>query len=127
MYPAPFAVYHKNDSQNVDCTSFCVVSECHRYDTSVIRTFILRVLEQIKTEILDLENVVYFRSFKSVQKLSQFRLSRERFQSCCQLEFFATSHWKSPCDRVGGTIIVARASLHTTVKNRKSTDSSFTN
>ena len=36
------------------------------------------------------------------------------------MAFFATSHGKSPCDGIGGTMkrLVTRASLHVTEKNQ---------
>ena len=119
----PFAVYH-NDSGKVKCLSMCVISDCLRHDTTTVHAFVSNVLAHLKKELPNITKVIYF----SDGAASQYK-NYKNFSNVCNHEndhglkaewhFFATSHGKSPCDGIGGTVkrLVARASLQATVDN----------
>ena len=111
-----------SDSGKVKCLSMCVISDCLRHDTTTVHAFISNVLAHLKKELPIIKKVIYF----SDGAASQYK-NYNNFSNVCNHEndhglkaewhFFATSHGKSPCDGIGGTVkrLVARASLQATV------------
>ena len=111
-----------SDSGKVKCFSMCVISDCLRHDTTTVHAFISNVLAHLKKELPNIRKVIYF----SDEAARQYK-NYKNFSNVCNHEndhglkeerhFFATSHGKSPCDGIGGTVkrLVARASLQATV------------
>ena len=100
----------------------CVISDCLRHDNTTVHAFVSNVLTHLKNELPNIPEVIYF----SYGAASQYK-NYKNFSNVCNHEndhglkaewhFFATSHGKSPCDGIGGTVkhLVARASLQATV------------
>ena len=98
--------------------SFCVISDSLQHDTNMVHYFVHVVLKHLKTNESQLKRCIYF----SDGAASQYK-NYKNFSNICHHEkdhgvpaewhFFATSHGKSPCDGVGGTVkrLVSRASL----------------
>ena len=102
----PFVVYYKlNDILKNKC--YCVISNCMHHDTSV-RVFLSKLLTELKT-FLSFELIHYF-SDGSAAQYKNFK----NFMNLChhytdygikaEWNFFATSHGKSPCKGIGGTV-----------------------
>ena len=118
----PFVVYYRSGS-DLQSSCICVISDCLKHDTLAVHAFIATVLPCIKQLIPSVNKLFYF----SDGAASQYK-NFKNFLNLCHHEndhglkaewhFFATSHGKSPCDGVGGTVkrLVARASLQATVE-----------
>lgn len=120
----PFAIYYKNGDE-LKCDSFAVISDCLKHDTTAVHCFIAAVLPRLKQEIPDLEKVIYFSDgavsqYKNYKNFTNLCHHHEEFSLKAEWHFFATSHGKSPCDGIGGTVkrLVARASLQATNCNQ---------
>lgn len=119
----PFAVYYKNGDQ-LKCDSLAVISDCLKHDTTAVHTFISKVLPRLQESIPDLKKVIYFSDgaasqYKNYKNLVNLSYHESDFGVKAEWHFFATSHGKSPCDGIGGTVkrLVARASLQATDNN----------
>ena len=71
-----------------------------------------------------LSNVHYFSDgyagqYKNCKNFLNLCLHNSDFSVKCKWNFFATSHGKSPCDSIGGTVkeLVTRASLQQPISN----------
>ncbi|KAL1252668.1 hypothetical protein QQF64_017361 [Cirrhinus molitorella] len=117
----PFAIYYRNESQ-LKCLSMCVISDCLKHDTAAVHTFLGQVLKHVKHVIPGLEKVYYFSDgaasqYKNYKNFANLMHHKRDFNLNAEWHFFATSHGKSPCDGIGGTVKreAARASLQATV------------
>ena len=127
----PFVVYQKTDNKIVS-QSFCVISDSLQHDSNIVHYFLHIILEDLKTNICQLKRCIYF----SDGAASQYK-NYKNFSNICNHEkdhgvpaewhFFATSHGKSPCDGVGGTVkrLVSRASLQLTTDAIDTADKMF--
>jgi hypothetical protein len=113
----PFVVYFK-DQNEVRCTSFCIISNHMKHDVIAVHVFQLKVLEYIKLKMPELSKVFYFSDgcagqYKNLKNFSNLCHHKEDHGMDAEWNFFATSHGKSACDGIGGTVkrLAARASL----------------
>jgi len=95
-----------------------------KHDTTAVHAFLSKVFPYLKSVIPSLEKVSYF----SDGAASQYK-NYKNFVNLCshtadcgvpaEWHFFATSHGKSPCDGIGGTVkrLCARASLQAPLQN----------
>ena len=120
----PFAVYHRTATDLLECLSICVVSDCMQHDSITVHAFITVVLNHLKTILPYLKQVNYFSDgaasqYKNFKNLSNLVFHEQDHGLRAEWHFFATSHGKSPCDGIGGTVkrLVARASLHAATTN----------
>ena len=120
----PLVAYYRKEDGSLGTISFCVVSDCMKHDATTVHAFISVIIAQLKKLVPDLSLVKYFSDGAS----SQYKNCKNFLNLCCHEEdfgikaewhFFATSHGKSPCDGIGGTVkrLVARASLQATTLN----------
>ena len=115
----PFVLYYKNaNDPEVRHTSFCILSDATKHNTVMVYAFLYRLLPDIKIALPTLKKVHYFSDGCAGQYKNRYNFSNichheEDFNISCEWNFFATSHGKSSCDGIGGTVkrAVARASL----------------
>jgi len=124
----PFAVYHRDNEGCLKCLSFCVISDCLKHDTTAVHAFISMLLSHIKQVLPGISKIIYFSDgaasqYKNYKNLTDLYDHRADFQLDAEWHFFATSHGKSPCDGIGGTVkrVTARASLQATVDHQITT------
>ncbi len=105
----PFAIYYKGNGDNVECLSICAISDSLVHDTVVVHAFLTQAISIIKGKVPNVKHVHYF----SDGSAAQYKNFKNIMNLCCHLEdygltaewnFFATSHGKSPCDGIGGTV-----------------------
>lgn len=115
----PFAVYYR-ECGDVKCLSVCIVSDHLQHNTNVVHAFIAKVVSYLKCH-MSIEQILYFTDgaasqYKNYKNLTNLCYHMKDFQVNAEWHFFATSHGKSPCDGIGGTVkrLVARASLQAT-------------
>jgi hypothetical protein len=85
-----------------------------------------RTVEYVKNRISsNIETVHYFSDgcagqYKNCRNFINICHHKQDFGVNCTWSFFATSHGKSPCDGIGGTVerLTANASLYRTSKNQ---------
>ena len=122
----PFVVYYR-DTEKVGHLSFVAISDCLKHDTVAVHLFQKKLISVLKTRFpLQIKKMVYF----SDGAASQYK-NRKNFINVCrpslvdfgipaEWHFPATSHGKSACDGVGGTVkrLAARASLQKPYENQ---------
>ena len=114
----PFVIYYK-DSSSTNHLNFVVVSDCLHHDTIAVYLFQKNLIAFLKKQGSTPTKIIYF----SDGAASQYK-NRKNFLNLChhkadfgieaEWHFSATSHGKSACDGLGGTVkrLAARASLH---------------
>jgi len=114
----PFVIYSKNET-GVNVLSVCMISDCIRHDAIVVHAFIAKLYEQcIHREFQNVRLVHYFsdgspQQYKNFKNLINLCHNEVDFGVKADWSFFATSHGKSACDGIGGTVkrLATRASL----------------
>ena len=92
-----------------------------KHDTVAVHKFQEKVIQHTSDNLPHIRKVFYFSDgsaaqYKNFKNFSNLTFHNEEFGIAAEWHFFATSHGKSPCDGVGGTVKreVARASLQAT-------------
>ena len=119
----PFVIYFKNSqTQQLEIKSVCVISDHMKHDTSVFHTFQQKIMPTVQAACPHLKKMIYFSDgaasqYKNYKNFSNLCYHEQDFGVKAEWHFFATSHGKSPCDGVGGTVKreAAKRSLQATV------------
>ena len=113
----PFVVYFKSKDE-LKHLNLCVISDCLKHDTLAVHAFINKGMPYIKEQLPFVTKLHYFSDgcggqYKNYKNLYNVCLHFKDFGIEAVWHFFATSHGKSPCDGLGGTVkrLNARASL----------------
>lgn len=116
----PVVIYTKQENtEDLKVSSLCVVSDDLEHDVAFVHETQKVVSQFLKTNFPEVTNVIYY----SDGCAAQYKNCKNFFNLCHHEKdfeglkakwcFFATSHGKSPCDGIGGTIkrIATKASL----------------
>lgn len=121
----PFVVYYCDNDNDLKSISVCVISDCMTHATSTVHAFQKAILDHLKKELPAVTKVVYFSDgcagqYKNYKNFVNLTHHMADFGYDAEWHFFATSHGKSPCDGIGGTVkrLAARASLQATTDNQ---------
>ena len=113
----PFVFYYKENGE-LKCLNQCVISDCLKHDTLAVHAFQTPVIAYVKMKCPSVNKIHYFSDgcggqYKNFKNFSNLCHHKHDFAIEATWHFFATSHGKSPCDGLGGTVkrLVARASL----------------
>ena len=104
----PIVIYYK-DNDILKHISYCYISDDIVHDVAFVYKIIQAIIPELKLEITDLKKVYFFtdgcaaqyKNFKSFYNLANIN---QEFNIDAEWNFFATSHGKSPCDGLGGTV-----------------------
>ena len=114
----PVVVYYKDNCESLSCKSFCMVSDEREHNAIVVHKFIHVVVDSLKDVLPSLNHIHYFSDgaasqYKNYKNFTNLLHHYTDFSVTADWNFFATSHGKSPCDGIGGTVkrLVTRASL----------------
>jgi len=114
----PFAVYYHDDDSQLQKIAICVISDCMQHDTTAVYAFIHILIQYLKTKIPAIKHVKYFSDgcagqYKNYKNFSNLCMHQHDFGLTAEWHFFATSHGKSACDGIGGTVkhLASRYSL----------------
>ena len=116
----PFIVYYQHSEEEHHIISFVIISDCLQHDTVAAHLFQRELITFLKSALpfTDIKKITYFSdgaaSHYNNQKNFVNLCSHEAdFRIKAEWHFSATSHGKSACDGVGGTVkrLAARASL----------------
>ena len=114
----PAIVYTKKDGQLQD-HSICFISDDLNHDVDMVYQILKETTKQVIEDINpQMKTVNYFSDgcagqYKNCKNFLNLCFHRADFGIGCTWSFFATSHGKSTCDGIGGTVkrITSRASL----------------
>jgi hypothetical protein len=121
----PIMVYYKDVAENKLLShSLCFISDDITHDVDMVYEVVSNTINFIKSflpNIITTGTVHYFSDgcagqYKNCKNILNQCLHYKDFSIKSTWSFFATSHGKSPCDGIGGTIkrLTARASLQRT-------------
>lgn len=95
-----------------------MISDSLRHDTVAVHVFLNKLVIQLKQKFPEVKYIQYFSDgsaaqYKNYKNFVNLCHHKNDFDVCAEWNFFATSHGKSPCDGIGGTVkrLAARASL----------------
>ena len=104
----PFVIYY-TDSGSTNHISYIVISDCLHHDTIAVNLFQKNLITFLKNQFPTPAKIIYF----SDSAASQYK-NRKNFLNLChhqadfgikaEWHFSATSHGKSACDGLGGTV-----------------------
>ena len=121
----PFAVYHNDDNGKLKCDCYCVISDHLLHDQTAVHCFISLTIPTICTRNPRINRIKYFSEegasqYKNFKSVINLMYHEHDFNLKAENHFFATSHGKSPCDGIGGTIKreAANSSLRTVITNQ---------
>ena len=113
----PVVLYYKID-ETLTHKSFCIISDDMKHDVDMVHEVQEVVINYVKTEMPQIKKIEYFSDgcagqYKNKKNFKNLCMHMEEFNIDAQWTFFATSHGKSPCDGIGGTLkrATAKASL----------------
>ena len=117
----PIVLYYMKDNKLME-KSLCYISDDLNHDTCFVYEVIKQTVQYIKAEIFATPSMMRYFSdgcagqYKNYKNFINLCLHEKDFNVKCEWSFFATSHGKSPCDGLGGTLkrLTARASLQRT-------------
>lgn len=114
----PVVVYTCNKEGNLTVSSLCVVSDDLEHDVAFVYETQRIVVEFLKEKFPNVESVHYFSDgcagqYKNCKNFFNLCHHQKDFNLKGCWSFFATSHGKSPCDGIGGTVkrLLTRESL----------------
>lgn len=113
----PMVFYYKNSEGALDHGNFVPLSECLHHDSTLVHVFLERFNIFLKSK-LNPTKIIYFTDgcaaqYKNRNNFYNMTLHEHDFGVPADWHFYATSHGKSACDGLGGTIkrLVTKASL----------------
>lgn len=119
----PFVLYYRA-SGKLEHLNACIVSDCLKHDTIAVHAFITSLMPHLKTKLPQMSKVMYYSDgcsgqYKNYKNFLNLCHHQSDYLVDAEWHFFATSHGKSPCDGIGGTVkrLVARASLQATTSD----------
>lgn len=114
----PFVVYFRPDDNilHMSIKSFVAISDCLEHVTAAVSAFQAELLGLLAKDLPSVRKIYYFSDGASSQYKKNFLnlcYHESDFHLSAEWNFFATSHGKSACDGVGGTVkrLASRASI----------------
>jgi len=111
----PVVCYYKISENQLLISSLCFLSKKILHDVVMVHLIQEKTIQHLKKAVSQLEFVEYF---SDGYHADQYK-NRKSFQNLCEHErdfaikalwsFFATSHGKSPCDGIAGTVKTSTA------------------
>ena len=114
----PIVIYYQSDG-NLLSKSLCFISDDLEHDVNIVYKIIAATIDYLKHNVSDdIKKVHYFTDrcagqYKNCKNFLNLCHQKDDFSIDCEWNFFATSHGKSLCDGIGGTVkrLTAKASL----------------
>ena len=105
----PVVVYYRNNDGVLNHLSLCFISDDNTHDTAFVYQVQKMMIDHIHTVLPHVTKILYFSDgcggqYKNYKKFINLCLHKEDFGISAEWVFFATSHGKSPCDGIGGSV-----------------------
>jgi len=106
----PFVVYFKDEENFLQHVSFVVISDCLIHDTIAVYSFQKLLIRFLKEQFDENPKHIFYFSdgaaaqYKNKKNFINLCYHYEDFNISAEWHFFATSHGKSACDGLSGTI-----------------------
>ena len=105
----PSLCYLQKNQENLTHENVCVISDHMKHDSNAVYTFLEKVLNKLEIKYQMLQKCVYFSDgpgpqYKNYKAFSNLCHHESDFGLNAEWNFFVTSHGKSPCDGIGGTV-----------------------
>ena len=122
----PVVLYFRSDQDSqLSSQSICFISNDLNHDVNFVYKIMSETVAHKKCCLLeDVKKISYFPGgcagqYKNCKNFINLCNHQADFSVACEWNFFATSHRKSPCDGIGGTVkkLTAMASLQRTSNN----------
>ena len=101
------------------------MSEDNEHDTGFVYEVQTQIVNYLKEYHPNISKILYFSDgcaaqYKNHKNLYNICLHKDDFDIDAEWTFFATSHGKSPCDGIGGTVkrLTANASLQRPINDQ---------
>ena len=114
----PYILLWHTVDETLEHRNICVVSDAKQHSTVTVYAFLSVVIPYLQTEFPDMKKVHYFTDgcvaqYKNKNNFVNLCHHEEDFGLEGEWNFFATSHGKSACDGIGGTMkrLLMKASL----------------
>ena len=114
----PFVAYYRLEDGTLEHINICILSDCRDHTTVTVYAFLKVALACLKTKLPDMKKVHYFTDgcggqYKNKYNFINLCHHQVDFGLEAEWNFFATSHGKSACDGIGGTVkrLVTKRSL----------------
>jgi hypothetical protein len=107
----PLVIYfNKSDALNTEHENLVMISDCLNRESILVHTFQQHPMKFIEnTSVSPLKKMVYFSDgsaaqYKNRKNVQNITCHNEEFGVPAERHIFTTSHGKSACDGVGGTL-----------------------
>lgn len=105
----PLVLYYTDSSGDLMVSSFCFISDDLNHDTGFVHHMQRVFISFLKTNHSNLNQIHYFSDgcagqYKNYKNFLNLTFHQQDFGISATWNFFATSHGKSACDGVGGTV-----------------------
>ena len=114
----PFVAYRRQVDGTLKHCSICVVSDTKDHTTTTVYAFSNAVIPFLQTQFPGIKKIHYFThgcagQYKNKNNFANLCYHKQDFGLEGEWNFFATSHGKSACDGIGGTVkrLLTKASL----------------
>ena len=121
----PVVIYLRGDTNELQHDSFCFISDDNNHDTCFVYEVQSLLMKHIREKYSHIENIEYFSDgcagqYKNFKNFLNLCYHKNDFALNAEWIFFATSHGKSPCDGIGGSVKrhVAKRSLQRPLNNQ---------
>ena len=114
----PFVAYYRLEDGSLAHKYICIISDCRDYTTVTVYTFLKETINYLKAALPELKKEHFFTDgcggqYKNRYNFINLCYQQDDFRVKAEWNFFATTHGKSACDGIGGTVkrLVTKASL----------------
>ena len=119
-------MYHLDPNKELCSTALCFISDGLDHDVNFVYQVLKGTVSFIRSNLpVQIDHIYYFSDgcagqFKNCKNFLNLCYHKSDFGMTCEWNFFATSHGKSPCDGLGGTVkrLATHASLRRPLKEQ---------
>ena len=118
----PFAVYYRESDGKLNNINLCIISDCFKHYSVAVHSFVKVALQDLTSHVCPTVKKMYYFTdgaaslYKNFKNMTNLVYHQDDFEVQAEWQVFATSHGKSACDGIGGTVKreVARDRLRAT-------------
>ena len=105
----PLVIYYKDSDGNLQHYSLCFISDDNMHDTSFVYQIQKLLVNFLKEKLPHVKKIIYVSDgcgaqYKNYKNFMNLCSHKQDFGLDAEWVFFATSHGKSPCDGIGGSV-----------------------